>query len=99
MIGTIKEKGAGGLHPHQDVQMLQHEVKDDILQVISSSIPFFAEKFDPHAYIDWELNVDKEFGAHDLSEKEKIYIASSVLTESALLEWKYICRHNKVLES
>ena len=25
-----------------------------------------------------------------------IYIVSSVLTESALLEWKYICRHNKV---
>ena len=86
MIGTIKKKRAGGLQPHQDVQMLQHEVKDDILQVISSSIPFFAAKFDPHSYIDWKLNVDKEFDAHDLSEKKKNYNVSSVLTESALLE-------------
>ena len=62
-------------------------------------MPLYDGKFDPQAYIDWELKVDNEFDEHDLSEKQKICIASNVLIEYALLEWKHICRHNKVLES
>ena len=34
-----------------------------------------------------------------MSEKQKICIASNILIEYALLEWKHICRHNKVPES
>jgi hypothetical protein len=30
---------------------------------------------------------------------KKIYIASNVLTKDALMEWKHICRHNKVPQS
>ena len=66
---------------------------------IIQHLPSYAGKFDPHAYIDWELKVDKEFDKHDLSQKQKIYIASNLLTEHALMEWKYICRHNKVPQS
>ena len=44
----------------------------------------------------WLLILDKEFDEHDLSQKQMIYIASNVLTDHALLEWKHICRHNKV---
>ena len=62
-------------------------------------MPSYAGEFDPKAYIDWELKVDNEFDEHDLSEREKIYIASNVLTRHALLEWKHICRHNKVPDS
>jgi hypothetical protein len=38
-------------------------------------LPSYAGEFDPKAYIDWELKVDNEFGEHDLSEKQNIYIA------------------------
>ena len=34
---------------------------------IIQHLPSYASKFDPHAYIDWELKVDKEFDEHDLS--------------------------------
>jgi hypothetical protein len=54
-------------------------------------LPSYAGEFDPKAYIDWELKVDNEFDKHDLYEKQKIYIASNVLTKHALLEWKHIC--------
>jgi hypothetical protein len=59
-------------------------------------LPSYAGKFDPHAYINWELRIDKEFDKHGLPQKQKIYITSIVLTEHALMEWKHIIRHNNV---
>jgi hypothetical protein len=75
------------------------ELTEVYIQDIIQQLPSYTGKFDPHAYIDWELRIDKEFDKHDLSQKQKIYIASNVLTEHALMEWKYICRHNKVPQS
>jgi hypothetical protein len=69
------------------------------IQGIIQHLPSYGHKFDPHAYIDWEFRVDKQFDEHDLSQKQKIYIASNMLTEYALVEWKHICRHNKVTQS
>jgi hypothetical protein len=64
--------------------------------LFSSAIRCFDGKFDPRAYIEWELKVEKEFHEHDLFEVQMIYIASHALTEFALLEWKHICRHNNI---
>jgi hypothetical protein len=75
------------------------EPTEHYIRGIIRHLPSYAGKFDPHAYIDWELKVDKEFDKHDLSQKQKIYIASNLLTEHTLMEWKYICRHNKVPQS
>jgi hypothetical protein len=75
------------------------ELTEVYIQDIIQQLPSYTGKFDPHAYIDWELRIDKEFDKHDLSQKQKIYIASNVLTEHALMEWKHICRHNKVPQS
>jgi hypothetical protein len=30
-------------------------------------LPYYAGRYDPDAYIDWELKVDKEFRRYDLS--------------------------------
>ena len=68
------------------------EPTEHYIQGIIQHLPSYAGKLDPHAYIDCELKVDKEFDEHDLSQKQKIYIASNVLTGHALMEWKYICR-------
>jgi hypothetical protein len=54
--------------------------------LVSSIIPCFDENFDPRAYIEWELKVEKEFNEYDLSEAQMIYIASHAFTEYALLE-------------
>jgi hypothetical protein len=64
--------------------------------LVSSAIPCFDGNFDPRAYIEWELKVEKEFDDHDLSEAQIIYIASHALTEYALLEWKHVCRNNNI---
>ena len=50
-------------------------------------------------HIDWELKVDAEFDKYDLSKLQVLFAVASALTKDALSEWKYICRHNKVLES
>ena len=72
-----------------------HEVCDVLLDEIKSALPYFEGNCDPHAYIKWELNVDNEFKKHNLSESQKIRVASSVLTEYALSSWKYLCRFHK----
>jgi hypothetical protein len=38
-----------------------HEVCDVLLDRIKSALPSFEGKYDPHAYIEWELNVHNEF--------------------------------------
>jgi hypothetical protein len=77
-----------------DIEMF--EPTELYIQDIIQHMPSYASKFDLHAYIDWELRVDNEFDEHDLSHKQKIYIASNVLTKHALMKWKHICRHNKL---
>jgi hypothetical protein len=62
------------------------EPNEHYIQGNIQHLPSYTGKFDPHAYIDWELMVDKEFDEYDLSQKQKIYIASNVLTEHALME-------------
>jgi hypothetical protein len=101
MVGTLKNKGArciyyGRLHPQRHAGTHKLEVHDDLLALVSSAIPCFDGNFDPCAYIEWELKVEKEFNEHDFSEAQMIYIVSHALTEYALLEWKHICRHNNI---
>jgi hypothetical protein len=101
MVGTLKNNGArciyyGRPHPQRHARTHQLEVHDDLLALVSSAIPSFDGSFDPRAYIEWELKVEKEFDEHDLSQAQMIYIASHAFTEYALIEWKHICRHNNI---
>jgi hypothetical protein len=95
MVGTLKNKGAsciyyGRLHPQQHARTHQLEVHDDLLALVSSTISCFDGNFDPLAYIEWELKVEKEFDEHDLPEAQ--------IASHALLEWKHTCRHNNILQ-
>jgi hypothetical protein len=76
-----------------------HEVCDVLLHRIKSTLSYFKGKYDPHAYIEWELNVDNEFKKYDLFEKQKVIVASSVLINYALTEWKRLCRFCKAPQS
>jgi anaerobic selenocysteine-containing dehydrogenase len=91
MTGTLKKKGAGciyngRLHHQRHVRTHQLELHDDLLALVSSAIPCFDGNFDHHAYMEWELKIEKEFDEHDISETQIIYIASHALTEYVLLE-------------
>src|SRR5438045_4091730 len=72
-----------------------YEVSDDALAKIISTLSSYTGHFDLEGYINWELAVDQEFQNHDLSERQNIRGASSVLIDNALFLWKYPCRHDK----
>ena len=96
-----KEMGAGGL-PHFNSLAQQHmgkislELHGDAFAMVNSALPSFVGDFDPHAYIDWELNVEAEFDKYELSDHQMILAAASALTEHAFVKWKSICRHNNI---
>ena len=62
---------------------------------IKSTLPYFEGEYDPNAYIEWDLIINNEFKKYDLSKKEKVRVASSLLIEYALTEWKHLCRSDK----
>jgi hypothetical protein len=67
-----------------------------LIQVIIPQLPSYSGEFDPKAYINWEMEVDKEFRKFELSKEQKVTIASMVLTNYALNLWTHLARHDKV---
>jgi hypothetical protein len=59
-------------------------------------LPSYSSEFDPKAYVNWEMEVDKEFRNFELSEEQKVTTASIVLTNSALNLWMHLAIHHKV---
>ena len=54
-----------------DTEISEQLKLDPHVQDVIQLLPLYDGKFDPEAYIDWELKVDNEFDEHDLSEKRK----------------------------
>jgi hypothetical protein len=54
-------------------------------------IPSFNGKYDPAAYLDWELEVEQKFSCHDISASSQVKAAISEYTDFALI-W---CREYK----
>jgi hypothetical protein len=61
-------------------------------------LSYFGE-FDPKAYVNWEMEVDKEFRKFELSEEQKVITASMVLTNSTLNLWTPLAIHHKVSQT
>jgi hypothetical protein len=59
-------------------------------------LPSYSGEFDPKVYVNWEIEVDKEFRKSELSEAQKVTIASMVLTNYALNLWTHLARHDQV---
>jgi hypothetical protein len=59
-------------------------------------LPSYSSDFDPKVYVNWEIEVDKEFKNFELSEEQKVTIASLVLTNYALNLWTHLARRDKV---
>jgi hypothetical protein len=56
-------------------------------------LPSYSGEFDPKVYVNWEMEVDKEFRKFELSEEQKVTMA---LTNSALNFWAHLVIHHKV---
>jgi hypothetical protein len=74
--------GMGGRPPRSEV----HE-NDDSLGRIKFSIPPFDGKYDPDAYLTWELSVDQNFACYEFSEVNKVRAATSEFTNFASIWW------------
>jgi hypothetical protein len=74
--------GMGGRPPRHEVQE-----NDDSLGRIKFSIPPFDGKYDPDAYLTWELSVDQKFACYDFSDDKKVRAATSEFTDFASIWW------------
>jgi hypothetical protein len=97
MIGRLKNKGDSCIcyeHPQQHARthQLEENEKKSKLPHLSS----YSSEFDPKVYVNWEMEVDKEFRKSELLEAQKVTIASMVLTNSALNLWTHLARHDRV---
>jgi hypothetical protein len=55
-----------------------HEVCDVLVDRIKSTLPYFEGKYDPYAYIEWELTLD------NMNFKSMIYLKQKVRGASSL---------------
>jgi hypothetical protein len=103
MIGTLKNKGAsciGYERPHPQRHARTHQLDENEnkskLHPHIPQLPSYSGEFDPKVYVNWEMGVDKEFRKFELSEEQKVTMASMVLTNSVLNLWTHLAILHKV---
>src|SRR5438132_6535681 len=60
---------------------------DDAFSKIKFKIPPFDGKYNPDAYITWEIAVDQKFAYHEFSENKRVRAATSEFTDFASVWW------------
>lgn len=60
---------------------------DDAFSKVKFKIPPFDGKYDPDAYITWEIAVDQKFACHEFPENARVRAATSEFTEFASVWW------------
>jgi hypothetical protein len=87
-------------HPHRSRRSAstrppRREVRaDDSLGKIKFTIPAFDGKYNPDAYLTWELAVDQKFSCHDFPEDKRVRAATSEFTDFASICWSEYHRKN-----
>jgi hypothetical protein len=73
MIGRLKNKGDGciyyeRLHPQRHAQAHQLEENENKSKLCHHipQLPSYSSEFDPKVYVNWEIEVDKEFRKSEL---------------------------------
>lgn len=61
---------------------------NDLFSKIKFKIPSFNGKYDPAAYLDWELEVEQKFSCHDIAAHSQVKAAISEFTDFALIWWR-----------
>ena len=66
--------------------VVRHQHNDSFAK-IKFKIPSFNGKYDPAAYLDWELEVNQKFSGHDIPINSQVKAAISEFTDFALIWW------------
>jgi hypothetical protein len=61
---------------------------NDSFSKIKFEIPPFNGKYDPSAYLDWELEVEQKNSCHDIAATSQVKAAISEFTDFALIWWR-----------
>jgi hypothetical protein len=74
----------------------RHEVhgNNDAFSKIKFKIPPFDGKYDPDAYITWEIAVDQKFVCHEFPENTRVRAATSEFTDFASVWWIEYAKKN-----
>jgi hypothetical protein len=74
-------------------RVVRHPGNDSFFK-IKFKIPPFNGKYDPAAYLDWELEVEQKFSCHELAAHSQVKAAISEFTDFALISWReYKIKH------
>jgi hypothetical protein len=87
ITGLQKEVGAGDLHGHACCASI-HGGNDSFAK-LPFKIPSYNGKYDPAAYLDWELEVEQHFSCHDIPASAQVKTAISAFTALALFWWHH----------
>ncbi|XP_062179398.1 uncharacterized protein LOC133884007 [Phragmites australis] len=86
----------------QGMRQNQHrrEVRnqDDSFAKVKFTIPAFNSKYDPDAYLNWELAIDQKFACHAFPANNQVRAATSEFTDFASIWWREHCGTNSVEE-
>ena len=87
---TEQKEGTRSGRAHR---VVRHQHNDSFAK-IKFKIPSFNGKYDPAAYLDWELEVDQKFSCHDILASSQVKTTISEFTDFALIWWReYIQKH------
>jgi hypothetical protein len=68
-------------------RVVRHPLNDSFAK-IKFKIPSFNGKYDPAAYLDWELEVEQKFSCRDIPANSQVKAAISEFTDFALIWWR-----------
>jgi hypothetical protein len=82
-----------GDHRGRARRVIRHPPNDSFAK-IKFKIPSFNGKYDPAAYLDWELEVEQKISCHDIPANSQVKAAISEFTDFALIWWReYKIKH------
>jgi hypothetical protein len=87
ITGLQKEVDVGNLHGHARCASIRGG--NDSFSTLPFTIPPYNGKYDPTAYIDWELVVEHKFSYHDILAICQVQTAISAFTNLALFWWHH----------
>jgi hypothetical protein len=68
-------------------RVVRHPPNDSFAK-IKFKIPSFNGKYDPAAYLEWELEIEQKFSCHDIPANSQVKAAISEFTDFALIWWR-----------
>jgi hypothetical protein len=84
-------------HYYRNAQPLQrHQVRnDDHVAKLKLNVPPFDGKYNPDAYLTWELEVEQHFACLNYPEDKRVSAATCEFTDFASRWWsEYCCLHH-----